>query len=57
MQVDGRVRDKIEAPSSITEDEAKRLATESANVQRHTEDKDVARVIYVPGKLVNIVTR
>ena len=57
VQVDGRVRDRIEVPASISEDEAQQTALESSNVQRHTEGKDIARVIYVPGKLVNIVTR
>ena len=57
VQVNGRLRDRIEVPVSITEDEAKQVAMESPPVQRHTEGKEVARVVYVPGKLVNIVTR
>jgi len=57
VQVDGRLRDRIEVPVSITEDEARQTALESGNVQRHTDGKEISRVIYVPGKLVNIVTR
>ena len=57
VQVNGRLRDRIEVPVSITEEEAKRLAQESRRVQPHVAGKDIARVIYVPGKLVNIVAR
>jgi leucyl-tRNA synthetase len=57
VQVNGRLRDRIEAPVSITEEEAKKLALDSAGAQQHTSGKTVARVIYVPGKLVNIVAR
>ena len=55
VQVNGRLRDKIEVSASITEDEAKRMALESDRARPHIEGKDVTRVIYVPGKLVNIV--
>ena len=57
VQVNGRLRDRIEVPASIAEDEAKRLALESSRVQPHIAGKNVARAIYVPGKLVNIVAR
>ena len=57
VQVNGRLRDRIEVPASITEDEAKKLALESKRVQPHIEGKQIARVIYVPAKLVNIVAR
>jgi len=56
VQVNGRLRDRIEAPVSITEDEAKRLALESGRVQPHIAGKPVRRVVYVPRRLVNIVT-
>jgi leucyl-tRNA synthetase len=55
VQVNGRVRDRIQAPVSITEDEAKELALVSENVQRHMGGGEPRKVIYVPGKLVNIV--
>ena len=55
VQVNGRLRDRIEVPVSITEDEARRLALDSDRVQPHIRGKDIARTIYVPGKLVNIV--
>ena len=57
VQVNGRLRDRIEAPVSIAEDDAKQLALDSQGAQPHIEGKEVAKVIYVPGKLVNIVVR
>ena len=55
VQVNGRVRDRIQVPASITEEQAKELALASENVQRHVGDKAPRKVIYVRGKLVNIV--
>ena len=57
VQVNGRLRDRIEVPVSIGEEDAKKLALESSRVQAHTGGKTIGRVIYVPGKLVNIVAR
>ena len=57
VQVNGRLRDRIEVPASISEDEARTAALESSRVRPHIEGKDVVNVVYVPGKLVNIVAR
>ena len=57
VQVNGKVRDKIEAPADITEDAAKQLALASSRVLAHTEGRAVSKVIYVPGRLVNVVAR
>ena len=57
VQVNGRLRDRLEVPVSISEDAAKEAALSSERVAVHTEGKQVARVIYVPGKLVNVVAR
>ena len=57
VQVNGRVRAKLTVPASIDEDEAKTIALGNERVTAHIHGKDVARVIYVPGKLVNIVAR
>ena len=55
VQVNGRLRDRIEVPADITEQNAKTRALESDRVKAHTEGKTVRRVIYVPGRLVNVV--
>jgi len=55
IQINGRVRDRVEVPASITEEEARRIALDRANVRRHLGDRQPQRIIYVPGRLINIV--
>ena len=57
VQVNGRVRDRIQAPASIEEAEARELALESARVRPYLEGSEVRQVVYVPGRLVNVVVR
>jgi len=42
---------------NITKEELEALAKESSRVQEFTEGKQIVKVIYVPGKLVNIVVK
>ncbi len=55
VQVNGKVRDRIMVPADAPEEEIKRRALETPGVKRHTEGKQIRRVIYVPGRLVNVV--
>ena len=55
VQVNGKVRDRIQVPADIAEDAAKELALNSDAVRRHLDGKQPRRIIYVPGRLVNIV--
>ena len=55
IQVNGRLRDRLQAPASITEDAVKEIALASPRVQTHTQDKQIRKLIYVPGRLINIV--
>ena len=55
VQVNGRLRDRIEVPADISEEDAQEKALASDRVKVHTEGKTVRRVIYVPGRLVNVV--
>ena len=57
IQVNGRLRDKLQVLPDISEDEAKRLALDSPRVKVHTDNKEVRRTVYVPGRLVNFVVR
>ena len=57
VQVNGKLRDRITVPASITEDEAKEKARQSEKARAHLEGKTTVKEIYVPGKLVNIVVR
>ena len=55
VQVNGKVRDRIQVPAGIDEARAKELAQASSIVQRHLHDRKLQRVVYVPGKLINFV--
>ena len=57
VQVNGKLRDKLQVPVDIDEEEAKRLALASPRVKAHINNKRVDRTIYVPGRLVNVVVR
>ncbi|MDP3062187.1 MAG: class I tRNA ligase family protein, partial [Chloroflexota bacterium] len=57
VQVNGRVRDRLQVPADIGEERAKELALASQRVRAHIDNKALERVIYVPGKLVNVVVR
>ena len=55
IQVNGKLRDKINLPANIREEDAKAIALESENVQNFLDGKVPHKIIYVPGRLVNIV--
>jgi leucyl-tRNA synthetase len=55
VQVNGKVRAKVEVPADIDNEEAERLALQEENVQRWLDGKRPRKVIVVPGRLVNIV--
>ena len=57
VQVNGKVRGKIEVDASTSDDEMKKLATEIENVKNFTEGKEIVKVVVVPKKLVNIVVK
>jgi len=55
VQVDGRVRDRLVVPEDLPEPEARALALASPRVQQHVDGRVVKDVVYVPGKVLNIV--
>jgi leucyl-tRNA synthetase len=55
IQVNGKLRDRLAVPVSITESEARELALGRERVRAHIDGKKIKNVIYVPGRLVNIV--
>ncbi|MFC2019710.1 leucine--tRNA ligase [Chloroflexota bacterium] len=57
VQVNGKLRERITVPPFITEFEAIKLAHGSPKVMVHLEGKQIIKVIYVPGRLVNLVVR
>lgn len=56
VQVNGRVRDKFEAEIGIKSDVAEALALQREKIKRILAGKKIKKVIFVPGKLLNIVT-
>jgi leucyl-tRNA synthetase len=57
VQVNGKLRDRVEVLSGASEDELIALARAQPNVQSYVDGKDVVKEIVVPGKLVNIVVK
>jgi len=55
VQVNGKLRDRITVPVGVSEVAATKAALESEGAQRFMEGKEPRKVIYVPGRLVNIV--
>ena len=55
IQVNGKVRAKLDVPADLSKDDVEKMALEQENVTRFIEGKTVRKVIVVPGKLVNIV--
>ena len=55
LQVNGKVRSRIDLPASIGEEEIRNRALENERIQHWIGEKEVRRVIVVPGKLVNVV--
>ena len=55
VQVNGKIRDRLMVSADVTEDEAKETALESEKIKAHTQGKEIKKIIFVPGKLINIV--
>lgn len=55
LQVNGKLRSKIEVAKDIAKDELEKLALSDEAVQKFTADGTIRKVIVVPGRLVNIV--
>ncbi len=57
VQINGKVRDKIEVPTDIAAEEAKTRALATEGAQRYMAGQTPLKVVYVPGRLVNIVVK
>ena len=57
VQVNGKLRDRIEASADASEAELLELAKASERVNRHLDGMEIVKEIVVPGKLVNLVVR
>ncbi|MBQ8636107.1 leucine--tRNA ligase [bacterium] len=57
VQVNGKLKDKLEVPQDLPKDELEKLAKEAPKTAEFIADKSVVKVIVVPNKLVNIVVK
>lgn len=55
IQINGKLRDRIKVAADISEEDAKKLALESEKVKNFIGDKNIKKMIFVKGKLINIV--
>ncbi|MCI2429823.1 leucine--tRNA ligase [Candidatus Acetothermia bacterium] len=57
IQVNGKLRDRLSVPVAISEDRAELEKRALAQIQSRLDGKQIARVIVVPGRLVNVVVK
>ena len=57
VQVNGKLRNKIMVASDISQEDMKTAALEDEKIKDFIGDKNVVKVIAIPGKLVNIVIK
>ncbi|HTQ67488.1 MAG TPA: leucine--tRNA ligase [Solirubrobacteraceae bacterium] len=56
-QVNGKVRDRVQARTDAPEQELRDLCLAAANVRAHVDGREIVKEIVLPGKLVNLVVR
>ncbi|MFH7813442.1 hypothetical protein ACH0C8_16160, partial [Acetobacter lovaniensis] len=57
VMVNGKLRDRLQASATASQDELEAMARESPKVLAHIDGKQVMKVVVVPAKLVNFVVR
>lgn len=57
VQINGKVRDKIEVAEDLPQEEMKQIALNTEKAKEFTQGKEIIKVIVVPKKLVNIVVK
>ena len=55
IQINGKLRAEIEIDKNCPDEEIKKTALDNYKVKKYLEDKEVKKIIYVPGKIINIV--
>ena len=55
LQVNGKVRDRVDTPAEISREDLEKLALANERVREHLAGKQVKKIIVVTGKLVNVV--
>ena len=55
IQINGKLRAEIEIDKNCPDEEIKKTALDNDKVKKYLEDQEVKKIIYVPGKIINIV--
>ncbi|MEK7540713.1 MAG: leucine--tRNA ligase [Patescibacteria group bacterium] len=55
IQINGKVRDKIEVMANATQKEAEKIALKGEKIKQWLNNKKIKKVIFVPGRLINFV--
>jgi leucyl-tRNA synthetase len=55
VQINGKTRGSIDLAADATEADAKAAALADAGIQKHLADKEIKKVIYVKGRILNLV--
>ncbi len=55
IQINGRVRDRIEVAAGLAQQKVEAIALRAPKIKNWTEGKQIKKIIFVPGKLINIV--
>jgi leucyl-tRNA synthetase len=57
VQVDGKVRSKLMVPADADAEDVQPQALANENIQKHLAGREVAKMVFIPGKLLSIVTK
>ena len=57
VQVDGKLRDRVEVETSWSEKEVRAAVLASSKVQEHLGGRTLEKFVFIPGRLANLVTR
>lgn len=57
VQVSGKLRAKLDLPADIDQKGVEVAALADENVQKHIQGKQIVKVLYIPGKLINVVLK
>ncbi|MDN6967138.1 leucine--tRNA ligase [Oenococcus sp. UCMA 17063] len=57
VQINGKVRAKIDTPIDISRDDLAKMATDDPEVKKQIIDKIIVKIIAIPGKIINIVVK
>ena len=57
VQINGKVRGKVVVPADAVQDDVKAAAMKDEKLKAQFEGKNIVKVIYVPGRILNVVVK